>query len=620
MRVIATAGHVDHGKSTLVRALTGIEPDRWDEERRRGLTIDLGYAWTTLPDGQHVAFVDVPGHERFIANMLAGVGPVPAVLLVVAADEGWRQQSQEHLDAINALGITHGVVAITRSDLADPTPTLADVRQRLVGTSLASCPIVAVSAVTGSGMDDLRSELESLCHSLPEPDLGQRSRLWIDRVFTIKGAGTVVTGTLQTGSLSTGDPVQLVWSPISSATIRGLQSLEQPASRADAVCRAAVNLRGVEVDDLGRGSVLLTGSWHLTNSVDARLVGSPLVEPASFVSASPRSGTADMSASPRSGTAQTPATPTQLPERLMAYVGTVAMDVRVRPLDADHVRLTWSQPLPLTAGDRIILRDPGQQRVVAGALVLDADPPPLSKRGAARRRGHELAALDPTLDPLAEVNRRGIMRAELLTALGAATIPEQIRRVSNYLISETQWSVWVSHLGRIVTDYATAHPSEARLSLAAASAAVGCPASLLPQLAADAELINSAGYLSPPGVTASLGAAEQGLADIVRRLTAYPFAAPERDELAALGVGPKELATAVRRGQLIDLGDLIVLLPPAPALAVRELNKLPQPFTTSQARTALDTTRRVVIPLLERLDKLGWTRRLDASHRIVVRR
>src|SRR5699024_5084121 len=172
MFVVATAGHVDHGKSTLVRALTGTEPDRWEEERRRGLTIDLGYASTTLDDGRTVAFVDVPGHRRFMPNMLAGIGPVPAVLFVVAADDGWMPQSAEHLDALVALGVRHGVLVVTRSDLLDPELALAEARAAMAGTPLADIPAVCVSAVTGAGLDELRAELTRLGAALPEPDRG----------------------------------------------------------------------------------------------------------------------------------------------------------------------------------------------------------------------------------------------------------------------------------------------------------------------------------------------------------------------------------------------------------------------------------------------------------------
>src|SRR5690349_18475281 len=187
MHVIATAGHVDHGKSTLIRALTGMEPDRWAEERRRGLTIDLGFAWTSLPSGATVAFVDVPGHQRFVTNMLAGIGSVPAALFVVAADDGWMPQSAEHLAALDALGVEHGLVAITRSDLADPGPAAARARAEVAATSLGPVPAVAVSGTTGAGLDNLRAALDDLVSRLPRPDVSAPVRLWIDRAFTIRG-------------------------------------------------------------------------------------------------------------------------------------------------------------------------------------------------------------------------------------------------------------------------------------------------------------------------------------------------------------------------------------------------------------------------------------------------
>ncbi len=197
MQVIATAGHVDHGKSALVRALTGTDPDRWAEERRRGLSIDLGFAWLTLPSGERLAFVDVPGHERFVPNMLAGIGPVPAVLFVVAADEGWMPQSAEHLAALDALGVRHGLLAVTRADLADPGPAAAEAARRIAVTSLGPVECVAVSAVTGEGLPGLIAALDRLAAELPAPDPAAPVRLWVDRAFTVTGSGTVVTGTLR---------------------------------------------------------------------------------------------------------------------------------------------------------------------------------------------------------------------------------------------------------------------------------------------------------------------------------------------------------------------------------------------------------------------------------------
>jgi Selenocysteine-specific translation elongation factor len=277
MHVIATAGVTSStttAKSTLVRALTGTEPDRWAEERRRGLTIDLGYAWTTLDSGEQVAFVDVPGHQRFIGNMLAGLGPAPAVLLVVAADEGWRRQSAEHLAAVDALGISHGLVVVTRSDLADPGPALAQAGEQVRTTSLAGSRALAVSARTGQGIDDLRAALDDLVASLPAPDRGGRTRLWVDRSFSIRGSGTVVTGTLGAGTIRVGDDlvVHRGSGVTHRVTVRGLQSLEQTRDAVSGVARVGVNLRGVGVDDIARGDALLTpAAWHLTRTLDARL-------------------------------------------------------------------------------------------------------------------------------------------------------------------------------------------------------------------------------------------------------------------------------------------------------------------------------------------------------------
>ena len=252
MYVVATAGHVDHGKSTLVRALTGMEPDRWAEERRRGMTIDLGYAWMTLPSadeelagkggptgkggpaGEQLAFVDVPGHERFVPNMLAGLGPVPAVMFVVAADGGWMPQSAEHLAAVDALGVRHGLLVVTRADLADPGPATRQALAEISKTSLGRVEAISVSAVTGQGLDELRAALSRLLAELRGPARGSASqsgsgvdpvRLWIDRSFTIRGAGTVVTGTLPAGTVRNGQ--ELLLSPsLQSVRVRGLQALE----------------------------------------------------------------------------------------------------------------------------------------------------------------------------------------------------------------------------------------------------------------------------------------------------------------------------------------------------------------------------------------------------------
>ena len=352
MHVVATAGHVDHGKSTLVRALTGMEPDRWAEERRRGMTIDLGFAWTTLPPGERLAFVDVPGHERFVTTMLAGVGPVPAVMVVVAADEGWMPQSAEHLAAIDALGVRHGLLVVTRADRADPATALAQAEAELARTTLGGVEAVTVSGTTGQGLPDLREALGRLAARLPAPDAAAPVRIWIDRAFTIKGSGTVVTGTLAAGTVRAGGELLLDGRPV---RVRALQTLKENTAEATGVARVAVNLRGVERDDVSRGMALTGSEWTITDLIDVRVGGAD-----------------------------------RLPREPVLHIGSAAVPVRLRPLGDDAARLTLSRPLPLHIGDRLLLRDPGARRI-AGADVLDVRPPPLRRRGAAAARARELA-------------------------------------------------------------------------------------------------------------------------------------------------------------------------------------------------------------------------------------
>jgi selenocysteine-specific elongation factor len=622
MHVIATAGHVDHGKSTLVRALTGMEPDRWAEERRRGLTIDLGYAWTTLGSGERLAFVDVPGHQRFIGNMLAGLGPAPAVLFVVAADEGWRRQSEEHLAAITALGLRHAILAVTRTDLADPAPALAEARAHLAESSLGDVAAVAVSGATGSGLDELRRLLDDLVCSLPVPDPTARVRLWVDRSFTIRGSGTVVTGTLGAGTIRRGDILELRGQPL---RVRSLQSLGQDVEQAQGVSRVAVNLRQVSVDQVARGDSLLTpGAWATTRTVDARLV--PPTKK-SGVSAPHEWGGAATGRQWHDGSESRWSD--ALAGELTLHVGTVAVPVHVRPLGPDSVRLTMSATLPVQAGDRGILRDPGRQRVVAGALVLDANPPALRRRGAASLRGHQLAGARGTPDLVTELTRRGAARVADLAALGIPTETLQnasamivtetgIRRDGDWLVTAQQWAQWTRDLKAAVDASTVTNPLDPGLSLEAGRRACGLPdVRLVAGVAREARLQLELGRVTRSGAAPSFGPVEAGLLALESRLRQRSFDAPERPDLLRWGLGPRELAAAERAGRVLRIADDVVLLPVTPALAMRVLATLPQPFTTSAARQALKTTRRVAIPLLEHLDARGWTRRLDGDHRAV---
>ena len=591
MYVIATAGHVDHGKSTLVRALTGMEPDRWAEERRRGMTIDLGYAWTRLASGADLAFVDVPGHERFIGNMLAGLGPAPAVLFVVAADEGWSRQSEEHLAAVDALRLRHGLLAVTRADLADPSPALRVATERIARSSLGDVRSLAVSGVTGAGLDELRDALDRVVTDLPAPATEARVRLWVDRAFTVRGSGTVVTGTLGAGRLRIGDELAL---GDRSVVVRGLQSLGQPHEVLGAVARVAVNLRGVAREDVRRGDVLCTPSaWFFTTEFDARL------EPAGPGG--------------------------ELPDELVLHVGTAAVAARVRPLGPGLARLSLPAALPLQIGDRAILRDPGRHAVVAGLAVLDPDPPALRRRGAATARAGELAAAGGRPDVTAEIERRRVVSRQRLAAIGAPapSAPSEasgLLEIAGWFVSPAQWDQWRLRLPGEVERWCQGHPLEPGVPDEALRRALGLPArELLGPLVDRSGLQRSEGRVLRPGPAATLGAADAALAALEQRLRDDPFAAPDAAELAGLRLGRRELGAAERAGRVIRVADGVVLLPSAPALAVAAARGLAQPFTVAAAREAWHTTRRVAVPLLEHLDALGLTERLaDGTRRVVA--
>jgi selenocysteine-specific elongation factor len=575
VHVLATAGHVDHGKSTLVRALTGTDPDRLEEERRRGLTIELGYAWTTLDPVGDVAFVDVPGHERFLRTMLAGVGPVPATLFVVAADDDWMPQAAEHLAALDALGVRHGVVAVSRCDLADPGPMLDRARRELAGTSLAGSPVVPVSAVTGAGLDRLRAELVALVRGLPDPPVDADVRLWVDRVFSVRGAGTVVTGTLPAGTVRVGDRLS---SGAGTFRVRGVQALGRTVASVAGVARAALNLVPLDDVPLARDSVLVTpDAWHFTTEVDVRVAG---VSP--------------------------------LPGRATLHVGAAAVPARVRPLGDDTVRLAVERGLPLRIGDRAILRDPGS-RALWGLTVLDPAPPALRRRGAAAHRAAQLAGHPGTPDLAGELTRRRVVHASLLRRLGVPT------RGDGWLISDEAAADLRSRLDLLVRRYDEAHPLEPGLTVAELARALELPEpDLVPPLVRAPLRVSGGRVTARAGGTlpAEVAAALTALAD---DLVGTPFAAPTADRLAELGLDRRAVAAAARAGELLDLGQGVVLLPGSDRLAAAWLADLPQPFTTSEARERLGTTRRVALPLLAHLDRTGVTRRHPDDRRSITR-
>ncbi len=613
MQVIATAGHVDHGKSALLRALTGMEPDRWAEERRRGMTIDLGFVWTALPSGERLAFVDVPGHARFVPNMLAGVGPVPAVLFVVAADGGWMPQSAEHLAAIDALGITSGLLAVTRADLADPRPATAEAKTVIGRSSLGDIPAVAVSAVTGHGIGELVAALGQLAGSLPEPDRAAPARIWADRSFSISGAGTVVTGTLPAGTIGRGD--ELLLTPSSRPVrVRGLQSLGEDVDRAAGVSRVAINLRGIEPGEVTRGMALVRpGEWTLSGAVDVRLVTGPEGE---------------------SGRAHA------LPRLTTLHLGSARTIVRVRPLGGNLARLALHDVLPLHVGDRVLLRDPGAAVLperdgvpaVAGAIVLDVLPPAVRRRGAAAAAAAELSAWPDRPAAAQLLRRHKLIRLADLRAMGLADVPEPV--VPGWAADPEYLGGLSAELAERVAAHLAKNPLSPGMALDAARAALRLPdreivrAITVPPLVVEAGLIKTArqgtsagsamaGASGPDSLPAALGGP---VAAVLADLAGSPFSAPDAARLRELGLDNRSLAAAARHGALLRIADQLVLAPGADVAAARVLAGLPQPFSASEARAALGTTRRTLIPLLEYLDRQRLTRRLPDDRRVASAR
>ncbi len=591
MHVIATAGHVDHGKSTLVRALTGTDPDRLEEEHRRGLSIQLGYCWTTLEPVGEVAFVDVPGHERFLSTMLSGIGPVPAVMFVVAADDPWMPQAAEHLAALNALGVSRGVVAVTRSDLVDPGPARDRAAAELSLTSLRESPLVTVSGRTGQGLDELRTQLTCMVESLPAALPAADVRLWVDRRFSIKGAGTVVTGTLSAGRICVGDTLAF---DSQHVRIRGVQSLEKPVECASGVARVALNVTGDDLTALDRGSVLVTPSaWHFTDVLDVR------------VQVDVRSDDS------RSST---------LPEGPLLHIGATSVATHCRPLADDLVRLRLERQLPLRVGDRALLRDPGS-RTLWGVTVLDPAPPPLRRRGAAAERAKALDSWHGVPDLHSEVERRGLVHTSLLERIGLLVAGgERLGAESGgWLLSESRAYQAGREIERIVDEHARQSPLDPGVPLVVLTERLGLPSPELTRAVVPAPLQVAEGRVMAERAAGLPDRLEGAVAAIHEELADDPFIAPTADRLRELGLDHRAVAAAAKAGRLLRLADGIVLLPGADVLASQWLQELPQPFTTSEARIRLGTSRRVVIPLLAHLDKLGSTRRLSDDRRVVVR-
>jgi selenocysteine-specific elongation factor len=627
--VIGTAGHVDHGKSALIQALTGTDPDRLAEEKARGMTIDLGFAWTTLPSGREVGFVDVPGHERFVHNMLAGVGGIDCALLVVDASEGWRPQSAEHLAILDLLGIPAGVVAISKTDLVDEAArerVTAAVRERLAGTTLAGAPLVPTAAPSGLGVEALKAALDQTLDRLPEPPDRGRPRLPVDRVFTMRGAGTVVTGTLSGGTLHADGEAELLPAR-RKVRIRALQGHGAPLAAASPARRLAVNLAGVATDQVARGDVLtLPGQWAATSTADCRLRclhGAP--------------------------------GPLRSRGAYLLYAGAAEAAVRLQPLDADEVRpgqdalvrLHLERPLVLDVFEPVVLRDSGRDETVGGGRVLDPFPHRTVRGTAGRvRRVEELEAREKAGDRLLErvlAEREVVPLAELPMLLGVApdrlaaplaAATEAGRAVRSRTLAWTAGAFQNAKAAVLdaVERHHRAEPLAAGLPAQAARAAALHPggrpplptgaagAEVVEALVGDGRLVADGPVVRLPGHGVRLDPAQQAVRDRVEgAVTAGGVEVLTDTALAELGADRLMTAVLVRLGVLVAIQPGLYLGRSTLQRAVEELRRAfpgGRQFAATEAKEALGTTRRSAIPLLEHLDRSGFTVRVGDLRRL----
>jgi selenocysteine-specific elongation factor len=629
MRVIGTAGHVDHGKSTLVEALTGIDPDRLKEEKEREMTIDLGFAWLTLPSGEQVGIVDVPGHKDFIKNMLAGVGGVDAALFVVAADEGVMPQTREHLAIVDLLQVRGGVVAITKTDLVEDEEWLelvmAEIAEELEGTVLAEAPVVPVSARTGEGLPVLLEELDRYLQTTPaKRDLG-RPRLPVDRVFTIAGFGTVVTGTLSDGRLTTGQEVEVL--PQSLKTrIRGLQTHKEKIETAVPGSRVAINLGGVSTDQLERGDVVtLPGALKPTRLIDVRL---------QYLADTPK--------------------PLKHNAALVFFSGAAEIQARVRLLDQEVLRpgeTGWAQlrlasPAVLVKNDRFIVRQPSPGVTIGGGVVVNVHP----QRRYRRFRPETIARLETMAHGTPEevllqslesqqpceakelAKRCGLpaeAATEALNALlsdgqiivlsgkrPAATI-QQPATSNQYLISRSGWQSLIEDLGTVLRGYHQQYPLRRGMSreeLKSRSHLEGRLFNEVISLAArEGKLVEEETTVRLPQHEVRFSPAEQRKVDaLLAEFRRNPHTTPSVADCEAQ-VGTELLNALIEQGTLFKVSEDVIFLTETYEEMVNRIvarTEREGSITVAQVRDMFGASRKYALALMEHLDERKVTKRV----------
>jgi selenocysteine-specific elongation factor len=617
--VIGTAGHVDHGKSTLVKALTGIDPDRLAEEKARAMTIDLGFAWLTLPGGQSVSVVDVPGHERFIKNMLAGVGGIDAALLVVAADEGPMPQTVEHLAILDLLGVDRGVIVLTKADAVEEEwldLVREEVRELVSATTLADAPIVAVSALTGEGLPVLLETLEEVLASAPGTS-GGVSRLPVDRVFSVAGFGTVVTGTLTGGEIATGDELRL-YPGNRRARVRGLQSHQEKVSRALPGRRTAVNLSGITTEEAKRGDVLAPpGTMTPSQRLDARL---RLLPDAPV--ALKQNDQVDFF----TGAAELPARITLLDRE------------RLEPGASAWVQFRFRAPLAVLRNDRFIVRRPSPSETLGGGEIIDPNPPRHRRFRPETIAALETLAVGAPDEILLQMLEQRPMEIKELTAgtagLSAAQVNDSLRELvaegdaivlgtpgrapgaTDFAIATSLLRSLTEQISNDLRSYHASQPLRPGLAREEARRRLGITQprlfdDLIATVASTGELIDDGATLRSPQFRMTLDPARRAAADqYLAAIRAQPYTPPGPHEH---GLDPETLAALEHLGEVTKVADGVYFAPEAwDALVQGTLTFIDSngSMTLSQFRDHFGTSRKYAQAVLEYLDQLKYTRRV----------
>lgn len=616
MLTLGTAGHIDHGKSSIVKALTSIDPDRLPEEKERGMTIDLGFAWFALPSGEKVGLVDVPGHQHFVRNVIPGLTGIDAVMLIVAADDGWMPQTEEHLQIIDLLGINRGLVVLNKIDLAEAEwreMVKTDITSHLASTSLATASIVEVSAKSGQGIDALKSAIEKLARDVGQEDI-KKPRLPIDRVFNIKGSGTVITGTLHHGSLSVGDEVSILPKGL-TAHVRGIESYKEHLNKATPGSRVALNLSSVKKDELERGDVIVAkgAETPLSRYLDAELRLLPAVK-------QPLKTGAEVNLFFETA---------ELPARVIAFEGK-----EITAGTPALVQLRLDQEVATLIGERFILRKSSPAETIGGGRILD----PLAERYQMKNVAQQTARLNVRrrldLDSIISTElsktrfspRRGFLSASPFDdAAISKSIGDLVKKGD--AVTRGDWIIgggfWAAQQRRLMETLAAEHkaePLKKGLSQAEAAAKLGLPpqlfAALIDELMDQKKILRSEDILALAGHKPMLSSGQAEMESrVIETIEKDPAAPPTRTELLQTISGASNvLRYLLEQGKVIELPDGI-LLSAGQYRAIRQkvidILKSKGQIAIQDMAAVTGFSRKYSIPFLTRLDQEGVTKRQE---------